>query len=65
MKTILYGTADQEPQTEVTAILAQEVYNSNLLYILIVNLARVDFEVSPLHMLLGSVTRSIIVVLCY
>ena len=46
MKTMLCGTGDQEPQTEITASLAQEVYNSNLLEQLIINLVKIDFEVS-------------------
>ena len=45
MKMMLYGTGEQEPQAELTAQLAQEVYNSNMLHILIQNLARIDFEV--------------------
>ena len=45
MKNMLYGTADQEPQTEVTAQLAQEMYNNNMLHLLIQNLAKIDFEV--------------------
>ncbi|XP_002737733.1 calcium-binding protein 39-like [Saccoglossus kowalevskii] len=44
MKNILYGTGDQEPQTELVAQLAQELYNSNLLLILIQNLQKIDFE---------------------
>lgn len=44
MKNMLYGTADQEPQTEVTAQLAQEMYNNNMLLLLIQNLAKIDFE---------------------
>ena len=46
MKTMLYGVGDQEPQTEVTAQLAQEVYNHDILNLLINNLTKVDFEVS-------------------
>jgi calcium binding protein 39 len=44
MKTMLYGVGDQEPQTEVTAQLAQEVYNHDILNLLINNLTKVDFE---------------------
>lgn len=42
---MLCGTGDAEPQTELTAQLAQEVYNSSLLELLISNLAKIDFEV--------------------
>ena len=45
MKTLLYGTAEQEPQTEVTAPLAQEIYSLGVLNLLIANLHLVDFEV--------------------
>ncbi|RNA06306.1 calcium-binding 39-like [Brachionus plicatilis] len=44
IKNILYGTNDQDPQTEVIAQLAQEIYNSNLIRIMIDNIIRVDFE---------------------
>ncbi|CAF0925516.1 unnamed protein product [Brachionus calyciflorus] len=44
IKNILYGTQDQDPQTEVIAQLAQEIYNSNLIKIMIDNIVRVDFE---------------------
>lgn len=44
MKNILYGAADQEPQAELTAQLAQEIYHSNLLLLLIQNLHKIDFE---------------------
>lgn len=43
---MLYGTSDTEPQTDIiVAQLAQELYNSNLLLMLIQNLNRIDFEV--------------------
>jgi calcium binding protein 39 len=42
---MLYGTSDSEPQTDiVVSQLAQELYNSNLLLLLIQNLNRIDFE---------------------
>jgi calcium binding protein 39 len=44
IKTILYGTSDQEPQTELIAHFAQEIYNAQLIKIMIDNLIRVDFE---------------------
>lgn len=47
IKNMLYGTAEAEPQTDiVVAQLAQELYNSNLLLLLVQNLSRIDFEVS-------------------
>lgn len=43
---MLYGTAETEPQADiVVAQLAQELYNSNLLLLLVQNLSRIDFEV--------------------
>jgi calcium binding protein 39 len=44
IKNILYGTNDQEPQTEMIAQLAQEIYNANLIKIMIDNINRVEFE---------------------
>ena len=43
---MLCGSGDAEPQSEVTAQLAQEIYNANLLEQLIGDLAKIDFEVS-------------------
>lgn len=45
IKNMLYGTNEQEPQTDIAvATLAQELYNSNLLLHLINNLSRIEFE---------------------
>lgn len=44
MKNMLYGTDTQEPQTELTAQLAQEFYNHDVPLYLIQNLQRLDFE---------------------
>ncbi|XP_070539186.1 calcium-binding protein 39-like [Ptychodera flava] len=44
MKNVLYGTGDQEPQTELVAQLAQEFYNLDLLLTLVTNLQKIDFE---------------------
>lgn len=44
MKNMLYGTETQEPQTELTAQLAQEFYNHDVPLNLISNLQRLDFE---------------------
>ena len=40
----MYGTNDQEPQTEQIAQLAQEIYAAQLIKIMIDNLQKVDFE---------------------
>lgn len=45
LKEIISGTGDKEPQTEAVAQLAQELYNTDLLIALIINLQRIDFEV--------------------
>nr|XP_031837433.1 protein Mo25 isoform X1 [Nomia melanderi] len=45
IKNMLYGTAETEPQADiVVAQLAHELYNSNLLLLLVQNLSRIDFE---------------------
>lgn len=45
IKTMLYGSGDSEPQTDmVLAQLAQEFYKTNMLLVLILNLHRIDFE---------------------
>jgi calcium binding protein 39 len=44
IKNILYGTNEHEPQPEVVAQLAQEMYNMNMLFMLVQNLSRIDFE---------------------
>uniref|UniRef100_A0A2P2I559 Protein Mo25-like n=1 Tax=Hirondellea gigas TaxID=1518452 RepID=A0A2P2I559_9CRUS len=45
IKTMLYGSSDSEPQTDIViAQLSQEFYNTNLLFLLISNLHRIDFE---------------------
>ena len=41
---MLYGTGEQEPQSDVTTMLAQDIYTNNLLLLLIENLAKIDFE---------------------
>ena len=49
VKTMLFGSADQEAQSEhQLASLAQEMYNANLLYLLVRNLGKIDFEVGML-----------------
>ena len=37
---------DQEPQTELVAQLAQEFYNSNIFFLLVKHLGKLDFEVA-------------------
>jgi len=45
IKNMLYGTSDAEPQADIiVAQLSQELYNSNLLLMLIQNLNRIYFE---------------------
>ncbi|XP_037933278.1 protein Mo25 [Teleopsis dalmanni] len=45
IKNMLYGSSDAEPPADyVVAQLSQELYNSNLLLMLIQNLHRIDFE---------------------
>lgn len=45
MKTMcVKSSPDQEPNAETVSLLAQEMYNSNLIYLLIKNLNIVDFE---------------------
>jgi len=46
VKGMLLGSADTEQQTEiVVAQLSQELYNANLLLMLINNLSKIEFEV--------------------
>ncbi|XP_052217093.1 protein Mo25-like [Dreissena polymorpha] len=44
IKNLLYGTESQEPQTDLVAQLAHEVYDCNMLYMLVQNLVKIDFE---------------------
>ncbi|TPX33034.1 hypothetical protein SmJEL517_g03979 [Synchytrium microbalum] len=44
MKAILYGDGESEPIPELVAQLSQEVYNSDLLTLLVTNIAKFDFE---------------------
>lgn len=46
VKSILFGAADTEQQTEILiAQLSQELYNSHLILLLIKNLSKIEFEV--------------------
>jgi len=44
MKTVLYGSVENEPQSEVVAVLAQETYNYGVIPLVITNLIKLDFE---------------------
>ncbi|ESN90647.1 hypothetical protein HELRODRAFT_189935 [Helobdella robusta] len=44
IKTFLYGSTDQEPQADIIPQVAQEIYQVNLLIILIENLHKLEFE---------------------
>lgn len=45
IKNLLYGTNDQEAQTDIAvASLAQEIYNTRVLILLINNLSKIEFE---------------------
>ncbi|CAH1781110.1 unnamed protein product [Owenia fusiformis] len=44
MKIMLYGTDQQEPQTELVAQLAEEFYSGNLFLLIVQNLQKIDFE---------------------
>ena len=47
-KTMLYGTTEQEPQAEHVSQLAMEMYQHNLLLLLIRHLSKIEFEVGEL-----------------
>ncbi|CAB3984734.1 calcium-binding 39 [Paramuricea clavata] len=44
MKAMLYGTGEQEPQTELVAQLSQEFYNNDTIQALLDSLEKMDFE---------------------
>lgn len=46
IKIMLYGTPEQEPQTEHVSQLAMEMYQNNMLLMLVQQLNRIEFEVS-------------------
>ena len=48
IKVMLCGSGDHEPHAETTAQLAQEVYTSLLIQLLIEHLSIIDFEVPSL-----------------
>jgi len=45
MKMIMCGTEQHEPQSELVAQLAQEIYKSSIIELVLTNLAFIDFEV--------------------
>lgn len=45
MKIILYGDGEAEPLPDQVAQLAQEVYNNDVLQLLVLNIWRFEFEV--------------------
>ena len=53
IKNILYGDGESEPNAELVSTLAQEVYNTDLLGILLGNLDDFEFEVIYLLLLSG------------
>lgn len=58
VKSILLQVADTEQQTEILiAQLSQELYNSNLLLLLINNLSRIEFEVCIHYLTCCSIRR--------
>ncbi|XP_076805258.1 calcium-binding protein 39-like [Clavelina lepadiformis] len=44
MKSIMCGTDQHEPQSELVAQLSQELYKSEIIDIILKNLSRIDFE---------------------
>lgn len=45
IKNMLYGTSEQEPQSDIAVTtLAQEIYNTRVLILLINNLSKIEFE---------------------
>nr|CAB3227332.1 calcium-binding protein 39 [Phallusia mammillata] len=44
MKIIMCGTEQHEPQSELVAQLAQEIYKSNIVILVLANLSYIDFE---------------------
>lgn len=44
MKSVLYGTADAEPQSEMIAQLSQEMFSNHLLHSFVVHLEEMDFD---------------------
>ena len=49
MKTIMCGTEQHEPQSELVAQLAQEIYKNHIIHSMLNNLSHIDFEVSNIN----------------
>lgn len=64
IKNMLYGTGEQDPQTELNAQLAQEMYNNNMLQLLIENLNKIDFEVHHHDQLLRCQSEALLAMDC-
>jgi len=47
IKIVLYGAENQEPQADQVAALSHEMYDTNMIYMLVQHLAKIDFEVYP------------------
>lgn len=62
IKNLLYGTADTEPLSDiVVAQLAQEMYNNNLLLMLVQNLTKIDFEVCNSNKLIKFILMNVLI----
>ena len=48
VKGVIYGHDGHEPQTDQVALLAQDVYNTNVIPALIRNLSKLDFEANSI-----------------
>lgn len=48
LKVALVGDAEHDPQSDIVAQVANEVYAQDLLSLLVLNLVNFDFEVSQL-----------------
>lgn len=60
MKFILYGDGENDPQPDQVAQLAQEVYNNDLLQLLVQNIWRFEFEVSHIAVCLVTSTNALL-----
>lgn len=48
MKTILYGEVDNDPNPELVAQLSQEIYNNDVLPLMVQYIGKFEFEVHTL-----------------
>ena len=49
MKGIMCGTEQHEPQSELVAQLAQEIYKNHIILPMLKNLSHIDFEVNMIY----------------